>query len=841
MQAAAPLCAFASILVTLALLLRQPYHHAVLAGGRPARLEPTDASHPPTARKPAAERANAAAHRAPSLRGVRLGLVDWRPAPSPSDLDLWCEPLRGALRQDDRRLRVQTSALLVRTGRGTNASRRHCLSGCSGRGRCDQLLGRCVCRHGYAGDACEHLTPQRCNDPRPSCSGSAQCHEWTRLISRCSGQCDVTSNRCTCGPRAKYPMRPLFKCEWEGVQHVFKWRSPGWADFRVVKPWQIWSWPRTTPPEFERKLGKARLQQLWRNIPRTWIPELAWCDMPREKARQAMMVNPRAPRCACYEDQAGYSCDLPVRSFCLNQCSGHGECRRAFCACDLGWTGSDCSIPIAQPELVRASDGDRQAWQVWRRAPHAAANQSVAQALRPSIFVYELPTQFNNWLLETRMHPNDCAYRRYHTDRGSNQTLWDDYAFGMEMAVHELLLASPHRTLNPETADFFFVPIYGGCYISRFFRPTAIHNLFFRIPDDWQACRPLTPAPVRGNEHYRAALRWIQEEYPFWRRKNGADHIFAFPHDEGACVAPIEMQNAIFLTSWGRLESPPKNATTVMAEHSWYVPEKVQNMYASRTCYDPAKDILMPVFTKVDILRHVPFLHPKSQPERKILFSWRGQHLPQFPNYSMGIRHQVVELWGDKAEWRRQGVFVSPRHSSSYFEELKSSTFCGVFPGNGWGHLELPIMLGCIPVVVQDEILVPFENVLNFSLFAIRLRRKDLPRLPEILRTIPSERVKQLQHGLSRVWERFTYSSLGLLERHGNCVTTGHGGMDHGCPPSALGAKRGFATSGDIDFWANPLIRGTDALDTMLQVLKSRIMFDNPKPRKNVRLAYWDG
>lgn len=174
---------------------------------------------------------------------------------------------------------------------------------------------------------------------------------------------------------------------------------------------------------------------------------------------------------------------------------------------------------------------------------------------------------------------------------------------------------------------------------------------------------------MRGNEHYRAALRWIQEEYPFWRRKNGADHIFAFPHDEGACVAPIEMQNAIFLTSWGRwvacihesgpslygrgvptsaqspslcrLESPPKNATTVMAEHSWYVPEKVQNMYASRTCYDPAKDILMPVFTKVDILRHVPFLHPKSQPERKILFSWRGQHLPQFPNYSMGIRHQV--------------------------------------------------------------------------------------------------------------------------------------------------------------------------------------------------------
>ena len=111
----------------------------------------------------------------------------------------------------------------------------------------------------------------------------------------------------------------------------------------------------------------------------------------------------------------------------------------------------------------------------------------------------------------------------------------------MEMAVHELLLASRHRTLDPEAADFFFVPIYGGCYISRFFRPTAIHNLFFRLsndPPDWQ------PAPVRGNEHYRQALRWIQAHYPYWKRHGGADHIFAFPHDEGACVAPIEMHKA---------------------------------------------------------------------------------------------------------------------------------------------------------------------------------------------------------------------------------------------------------------------------------------------------------
>ena len=121
-----------------------------------------------------------------------------------------------------------------------------------------------------------------------------------------------------------------------------------------------------------------------------------------------------------------------------------------------------------------------------------------------------------------------------------------------------MLLASPHRTLDPETADFFFVPVYGGCYISRFFRPTPLHNLIVNSvgSDNFK------PAPVRGNEFYREALQWLRTTYPYWDRRGGADHLIAFPHDEGACVAPIELQNATLLTSWGRLQERPQNATT---------------------------------------------------------------------------------------------------------------------------------------------------------------------------------------------------------------------------------------------------------------------------------------
>lgn len=35
------------------------------------------------------------------------------------------------------------------------------------------------------------------------------------------------------------------------------------------------------------------------------------------------------------------------------------------------------------------------------------------------------------------------------------------------MALYENILASPHRTLNGEEADYFFVPVLDSCIITR--------------------------------------------------------------------------------------------------------------------------------------------------------------------------------------------------------------------------------------------------------------------------------------------------------------------------------------------------------------------------------------
>ncbi len=40
------------------------------------------------------------------------------------------------------------------------------------------------------------------------------------------------------------------------------------------------------------------------------------------------------------------------------------------------------------------------------------------------------------------------------------------------------------------------------------------------------------------------AQRWLALNHPYWNRSQGADHIWLFSHDEGACWAPTDVRGA---------------------------------------------------------------------------------------------------------------------------------------------------------------------------------------------------------------------------------------------------------------------------------------------------------
>ena len=110
---------------------------------------------------------------------------------------------------------------------------------------------------------------------------------------------------------------------------------------------------------------------------------------------------------------------------------------------------------------------------------------------------------------------------------------------------------------------------------------------------------------------------------------------------------------------------------------------------------------------------------------------------------------------------------------------------------------------------MQDGILAPWEEVLDFSSFALRLNRSQLAEMPQILRAIPEARVEAMRASLGRSWERYTYSSLAIAERRRRCGTRHWSG----CTPKL-----------PRDRWlASARLTGRDAVDTLLHVLATRI------------------
>ena len=158
-------------------------------------------------------------------------------------------------------------------------------------------------------------------------------------------------------------------------------------------------------------------------------------------------------------------------------------------------------------------------------------------------------------------------------------------------------------------------------------------------------------------------------------------------------------------------------------------------------------------------------------------------------NYSLGIRQAVYRAASAAHAADVEVIGHIPRDwwHIQYHNKLRNATFCGAFPGDGWsGGISSAIFAGCIPVIVMDGIQMPFENVLAYPSFSVRIaevcdtpftqRRPhppdkcpsgtqvEVPKLPAILRAISRQQVAKLQEGLARVRSRFGYSSLASNE-----------------------------------------------------------------------------
>ncbi|KAF5750199.1 Exostosin family protein isoform 1 [Tripterygium wilfordii] len=648
-----------------------------------------------------------------------------------------------------------------------------CKSYCSGQGVCNHELGQCRCFHGYSGEGCSERLQLECNYPK---TPELPYGRW--VVSICSAYCDTTRAMCFCGEGTKYPNRPAAEA----------------CGFQVNMP---------TEPDAPRLTDWAKADH--DNIFTTNTSKRGWCNVNPVEAYESKVQF--KDDCDCkYDGLWGRFCEVPVLSTCINQCSRHGHCRGGFCQCDNGWFGTDCSVPSVfssmkdWPRWLRPAQVDVPDMQLM--GSPFSLNAEVTKK-RPLIYVYDLPPDFNSLLLEGRHFKFECVNRIYDN---RNATLWTDQLYGSQIALYESLLASPHRTLNGEEADFYFVPVLDACIITR--------------ADDAPHLSMQDHMGLRSSftlESYRKAHDHIVEQYSFWNRSSGRDHIWSFSWDEGACYAPKEIWNSMMLVHWGNTNSKHTNSTTAYWADNWNrIPSTKRG---NHPCFDPEKDLVLPAWKLPNLASLSSKLWSWPRERRKTLFYFNGNLGPAYPHgrpestYSMGIRQKVAEEFGSSpnkdgklGKQHAEDVIVMSERSGNYQEDLASSVFCGVFPGDGWsGRMEDSILQGCIPVIIQDGIFLPYENVLNYESFAVRVGEDEIPNLIKILRKFNETEIEFKLANVRKIWQRFMYRDSILLE-----------------------AERQKADFGHVEDWATQLMQLTedDVFATFLQVLHYKLHND---------------
>lgn len=128
----------------------------------------------------------------------------------------------------------------------------------------------------------------------------------------------------------------------------------------------------------------------------------AWCE--------ARLDGPKAAHnCPCvYDGMHGELCEKRHMPYCANQCSGHGTCAEfgAFCNCDPGYFGIDCSM------TTELSEDGKERVVLHRDHPARLAPR------RPYIYVYDVPDH-TSLILQYRAQAHMCTHRAFTT---SNQT-----------------------------------------------------------------------------------------------------------------------------------------------------------------------------------------------------------------------------------------------------------------------------------------------------------------------------------------------------------------------------------------------------------------------------------
>ncbi|WJZ99782.1 hypothetical protein VitviT2T_018198 [Vitis vinifera] len=266
--------------------------------------------------------------------------------------------------------------------------------------------------------------------------------------------------------------------------------------------------------------------------------------------------------------------------------------------------------------------------------------------------------------------------------------------------IHEMEKGSVYRTTDPDQALLYFLPFSVVMMVQYLYVPDSheIHAIEKTVID---------------------YINLISHNHPFWNRSLGADHFMLSCHD------------------WG-----PRASTSVPYLYN----NSIRVLCNANTSegFNPSKDVSFPEIH----LRTGEMSGPLGglSPSRRPILGFFAGRLHGH------IRYLLLEQWKDKDKDLQ--VYDQLPNGLSYDSMLKKSRFCLCPSGYEVASPRVveAIYAECVPVLISDNYVPPFNDVLNWKSFAVQVQVRDIANIKRILMGISQtqylrmyRRVKQVQ------------------------------------------------------------------------------------------------
>ncbi|OWM84524.1 probable glycosyltransferase At3g07620 [Punica granatum] len=236
------------------------------------------------------------------------------------------------------------------------------------------------------------------------------------------------------------------------------------------------------------------------------------------------------------------------------------------------------------------------------------------------------------------------------------------------------------------------------------------------------------------NSHNRTNLReylkqytdMISRKYPFFNRTGGSDHFLVACHDWAPYETRHHMERCIKALCNADVTQGFKIGRDVSLPETYV-----------RSARNPLRD-----------------LGGKPPSKRHILAFYAG-------NLHGYFRPILLKHWKDKDPDMKIFGPMPPGVASkmNYIQHMKSSKYCICPKGyevNSPRVVEA-IFYECVPVVISDNFVPPFFEVLDWSAFSVILAEKEIPNLKTILASIPEEKYREMQLRVRKVQQHFLW------------------------------------------------------------------------------------